>query len=176
MPAVTLLVRSATVDDAEATAAIYNPEVVGSSFTFDLVPRTLSQQRDWLGQHAGAHPAVVAVDPDLDPTDHPGGIVGFGSLSPWRPRPAYLTSAEDSVYVHRDQRGRGIGRLLLAELVARGTAHGFHALFARVVGGHDVSIALHLACGFEVVGVEKEVGRKFGRWLDVVVMERLLQA
>jgi phosphinothricin acetyltransferase len=101
-------------------------------------------------------------------------VVGFASLSPWRERPAYATSVEDSVYVHRDHHGRGVGRALLTELVAIGTRHGFHACMARIVGGHDASIGLHAACGFEVVGTEREIGRKFGRWLDVVVMERLL--
>jgi phosphinothricin acetyltransferase len=103
-------------------------------------------------------------------------VVGFGALSPWRSKAAYSTSVEDSVYVHRDHQGRGIGRLLLAELVSVATAHGFHALFARIVGGHEASIRLHEALGFEIVGTEREVGRKFGRWLDVVVMELLIQA
>lgn len=166
----TIRVRPARAHDAEAIRAIYNPEVLQSTVTFDLVPRTLEDQLMWLSEHAGAHPALVAVDGD--PADE--DVVGFGSLSPWQRRPAYRTSAEDSVYVRRDQRGRGVGRLLLGELVAMGTAHGFHAIFARIVGGHEASIALHQALGFETVGVEKEVGRKFGRWLDVVLMERLL--
>jgi phosphinothricin acetyltransferase len=81
---------------------------------------------------------------------------------------------EDSVYVHRDHHGQGVGKALLTELVATATGHGFHACMARIVGGHDASIALHASCGFEVVGTEREVGRKFGKWLDVVLMERLL--
>jgi L-amino acid N-acyltransferase len=76
--------------------------------------------------------------------------------------------------VHRDHRGRGIGRALLAELLAVAIAHGFHAVFARVVGDHAASVRLHEAAGFEIVGTEREVGRKFGRWLDVVVLELLL--
>jgi phosphinothricin acetyltransferase len=103
-----------------------------------------------------------------------GDVVGFGSLSKWRDRPAYSTTVEDSVYVHRQRQGQGIGRQLLDELVATATRHGFHACMARIVGGHDASIALHAACGFEIVGTEREVGRKFGKWLDVVLMERLL--
>jgi phosphinothricin acetyltransferase len=78
------------------------------------------------------------------------------------------------VYVRRDQQGKGIGKLLLAELVTLATSHGFHAMIARIVGGHDASIALHRSLGFEVVGTEREVGRKFGRWLDVLVMQKLL--
>ena len=159
-------VRLAGPDDAEAIRDIYNVEVTRSTVTFDLVPRTLEDQQAWLAGHAGVHPAVVAAVG--------GEVVGFGSLAPYRSRPAYATTAEDSVYVRRDQRGKGCGRAILAELVGLATVHGFHAVMARVVGGHEASIALHRALGFELVGVEREVGRKFGRWLDVVVMERLL--
>lgn len=163
-------VRLAVASDAEAIRAIYNREVLGSTATFDLVPRRHEDQVAWLVAHDGAHPATVAVDDD----DDDGSIVGFGSLSPWRSRPAYNTSVEDSVYVRDDRRGRGVGQVLLADLVERAMAHGFHAIFARIVGGHEASIALHVALGFEIAGTEREVGRKFGRWLDVVVMERLV--
>ncbi len=159
-------VRLAEPGDAEAIRSIYNVEVTESTVTFDLVPRSPDAQREWLVRHAGVHPAVVAVEA--------GAVLGFGSLAPYRSRPAYATTVEDSVYVRRDQRGRGCGKAILAELVRLGTVHGFHALIARVVGGHEASIALHRALDFELVGVEREVGRKFGRWLDVVVMERLL--
>jgi L-amino acid N-acyltransferase YncA len=160
-------VRPAQRRDAEAIRAIYNLEIVESTVTFDLVPRTLDEQVAWLDDHAGAHPAIVAVDPA-------GRVVGFGSLSPYRDRPAYATTVEDSVYVHRDHRSAGIGRLLLDELVRLGREHGFHNAIARIVGGHEASIALHERCGFAVVGTEREVGRKFGIWLDVVLMQRLL--
>ncbi len=159
--------RLATLEDAEAIREIYNLEVLTSTATFDLLPRTLEQQRAWLAERSGARAVLVAVGDD-------GAVRGFGSLSPWRDRPAYATSVEDSVYVHRDHHGGGIGRALLTELVATATAHGFHALLARIVGGHDASIALHAGYGFEVVGTEREVGRKLGQWLDVVIMERLL--
>ena len=160
-------VRQARMDDAEAIRAIYNREVTGSTVTFDLVPRTPEEQHAWLAEHAGAHPAVVAMADD-------GRVVGFGSLSPYRSRPAYSTSVEDSVYVDESARGQGVGRLLLAELVRLAEVHGFHTVMARIVGGHDASIALHTALGFEVIGVEREVGRKFGKWLDVVIVEKLL--
>ncbi len=161
-------VRPAELPDAEAIRSIYNREVTEAAVTFDLRPRTLEEQETWLVAHSGAHPAVVAVD------SASGAIVGFASLSPYRDRPAYSTSVEDSVYVHADHRGRGVGRLLLDELIRLGTAHGFHTVIGRIVGGHTASIALHRACGFEEVGTEREIGRKFGRWLDVVIMQRLL--
>lgn len=159
--------RLVTHDDAEAIRTIYNAEVVGSTVTFDMVPRSPEEQRAWLDDHRGAHPAIVAVDDD-------GTVVGFASVSPYRSRPAYATTVEDSVYVQADVRGRGVGRLLLADLMTLAAAHGFHAVMARIVDGHVASIKLHQSCGFELVGVERQVGRKFGRWLDVALMQRLL--
>ena len=153
--------------DAEAMRTIYNVEVQTSTVTFDLVPRTPAQQRAWLAARAGAHTALVAVEDDE--------VLGFAALSPWKERPAYATSVEDSVYVHRDHQGKGVGKVLLGSLLEAAEASGFHAVFARIVGGHEASIGLHAAHGFEVIGTEREVGRKFGKWLDVVVMERLLR-
>src|SRR5215207_8373210 len=160
-------VRLARLDDAEAMRSIYNVEVTGSTVTFDLVPRTLAEQQRWLEARSGAYAAIVAVE-------H-GEVTGFASLSPYRDRPAYRTTVEDSVYVDRPHQGRGTGRRLLAELLERADESGFHAVMARIVGGHEASIALHRSLGFEVVGTEREVGRKFNRWLDVVLMQRLLQ-
>ena len=162
-----LSTRPATLDDAETTRAIYNVEVETSVVTFDLVARSLEEQRHWLADRSGAHAVIVAEDGS-------GAVVGFASLSPYKQRPAYKTSVEDSVYVHRDHQGQGIGGLLLGELLEVARSHGFHAVFARIVGGHEASVALHRAHGFEMVGTEREVGRKFGRWLDVTIMQRLL--
>ena len=161
-------VRLATTADAEAIRTIYNEAVLTSTVTFDLRPRSLAEQEAWLEARGGAHAVLVAVDPADD------RVVGFASLSPYRDRPAYATTVEDSVYIAADQRGRGVGRLLLGSLVDVATDHGFHTMIGRIVGGHDASIALHRSCGFDLVGTEREVGRKFGRWLDVVVVQRLL--
>lgn len=161
-----MLIRPATPADAAATAAIYNEEVTGSTVTFDLVTRTVEEQAEWLSARAGALEVVVA---EVD-----GMIAGFASLSPYRDRPAYRTTVEDSIYVHRDHRGEGIGRALLTEIVAVAAARGFHTVMARIVGGHDTSIRLHRSAGFDLIGVEREVGRKFGRWLDIALMQKLL--
>ena len=160
------LIRAAVPADAEVLRSIYNVEVQTSTATFDLVPRTLEDQQRWITDRSGAHVALVAEIDDR--------VVGFGSLSPYKARPAYATSVEDSVYVHRDHHGQGVGRSILTELVATAQMHGFHAVIARIVGDHDASIALHRSVGFDQVGREREVGRKFGRWLDVVIMERIL--
>ena len=138
--------------------------------TFDLVPRSLDEQLGWLSQRSGAFATIVAVDPD----DPQGEVVGFGALSPYKERAAYRTSVENSVYVRRDRNGQGIGRMMLEELLLQAANSGFHAVFARINSSGEASIALHRRCGYELVGVEREVGRKFNRWHDVTLMERLL--
>ena len=166
--------RPATAADAAATAAIYNHWVSTSTVTFDLVTRTVEEQATWLGARSGALEVVVAEVDDGDGDGDGPRIAGFASLSPYRDRPAYRTTVEDSVYVDPDRRRSGVGRALLGEVVDVARARGFHAVMARIVGGHDASIALHAGLGFDHVGTEREVGRKFGRWLDVVVMQLLL--
>ena len=160
-------VRLARPADAEAIRVIYNAEVVGSTVTFDLVPRTPTEQLAWLADHRGAYPAIVAVDDD-------DTVLGFGSLSEYKNRPSYATTVENSVYVGAGHRGQRVGRAVLEQLVELATQHGFHSVIARVGGDNVASIALHRSCGFAPVGVEREVGRKFNRWLDVSVLQRLL--
>lgn len=159
-------IRSAVDADAEAIRQIYNLEVETSTVTLDLVPRTLAQQQDYLARRAGTYAVLVAVDG--------GEVLGFGSLSPYRDRPGYNGTAEDSIYIRRDQQGRGLGRLLLGELVEVAAAHGFHSLMARVAGGHVASRRLHESLGFVHIGTEREVGRKFGRWIDMDLLQRML--
>lgn len=152
---------------AEGTRAIYNKAIETSTATFEMTPKTLQDQLGWIAEHSGAYPAIVALDDS-------GTVVGFGSLSPYRPRPAYSTTVENSVYVHDGYHRRGIGRAILSELVGLAQAHGFHAIIARISADNGASIALHTACGFDMIGTEREVGRKFGRWLDVACMQRLV--
>jgi L-amino acid N-acyltransferase YncA len=169
--------RTAVVEDAEAIRAIYNHEVTATTSTFDLVPRSLAEQRRWLEARAGAFAAIVAVD-EADPASPISGfaspIAGFASLSPYKDRAAYSTTVEDSVYVERRSSGRGVGTLLLTRLVDIARESGFHTVMARIEAGGAASRALHTKCGFELVGIERQVGRKFNRWLDVAVMQRLL--
>jgi L-amino acid N-acyltransferase YncA len=211
-------IRLAELADAEAIRAIYNVEVLGSTNTFDMVPRTKAEQEAWILEHSGVHPAIVAVEdsstdepgdggtgadgsgaggtragglrlirggsggPESDPGSESGGqigangeiVLGFGSLSSFRERSGYSATAENSVYVDRAQRGKGVGQALLAELLVLASAHGFHSLIARIAGHNETSIGLHRAAGFELVGVEREVGRKHRQWLDVVELQRLL--
>jgi L-amino acid N-acyltransferase len=171
-------IRLAEKDDLPAICTIYNTEVTESLVTLDIIPWTVADQHVWLDRHRGAHPAVVAVD-DTGP---PGALVGargevvfgFGSLSPFRDKPGYATTVENSVYVARYCRRGGVGRAILEELIRLGKEHGFHAMIARTEGSNVPSTNLHLKCGFEMVGIEREVGRKHGRWLDVVELQRML--
>jgi phosphinothricin acetyltransferase len=169
-PAHARTLRLASLGDAEQILQIYNYEVSNTTATFDLVPRSLADQQQWIADRSGAFAAVVAVDP----LDEVGEIVGFGSLSPYKERAAYRTSVEDSVYVRRDRNGQGIGKLIVNELLKVAAASGFHAVFARISAASEASIALHRSCGFQLVGIEREVGRKFNKWLDVAIMQALL--
>jgi L-amino acid N-acyltransferase len=162
-----ITVRLAEVGDAAAIRAIYNTEVTTSTSTFDLVPRSLEDQERWLAARSGAFSALVAVD-------GAGTVVGFASLSPYKERAAYRTTVEDSVYVDQARHGEGVGRVLLTRLIETARASGFHTVIARIEASGVASRALHARCGFELVGVEREVGRKFNRWLDVAVMQLLL--
>ena len=161
--------RLARSDDAEATRNIYNAEVTGSTVTFDLVPRSLEEQRAWIEERSGAMAVVVA--------EEAGEVVGFGALSSYRSRPAYSTTVEDSVYVRHDATGRGVGRRLLEELIRRCEDLGYRQIIA-VIGdsANAASIGVHAACGFLRVGTLRSVGFKFGRWVDSVFMQRALGA
>jgi len=157
--------RLADINDALPIVDIYNHEIETGVATFDLVARTLDEQRLWLRERSGVYPCIVA--------ENKAKILGWACLSAYKPRAAYATSVENSVYVHPDHQGKGVGNLLLSELIVLANEHGFHSIFARITGNNEASIELHSKHGFQVVGVERQVGRKFGRWLDVTVMQRL---
>lgn len=171
VPAPALTIRPADADDAAAMCSIYNHEVQNHTTTLDLVPRSLDEQRQWIDARSGAFSAVVAVIAD---GPNAGELVGFASLSPYKERAAYNTTVENSVYVSRDHGGKGIGRALMKHLIERARSSGFHSMIARIEASGEASLALHRACGFKLVGVERQVGRKFGKWLDVASMQLLL--
>jgi phosphinothricin acetyltransferase len=158
----------AHIKDTESIREIYNDEVISGTATFDITPRTIQEQRDWLTERAGAHVVLVA--------ESDGEIVGFGSLSRYQSRPAYSTTVEDSVYVRPKDQGKGVGLALLGALIEKASEHGFHTIIARISAESKGSIATHRKVGFKEVGREKETGRKFGRWLDVVVMQRFIES
>ena len=165
-----LLIRPSIADDVPRLTAIYAHAVQNSTGTFELdVPDTSEMARRRDDVLAKRLPWLTA---EID-----GEILGYAYAGLFRPRRAYRFTLEDSIYVAPEARGRGAGRFLLAELVARCESLGARQMLA-VIGdsSNQASIALHLAQGFEPVGTFKKVGHKFGRWLDVVLMQRALGA
>jgi len=161
-------IRPATSADLPAINDIYNDAVEHATATFDLEPWTIQQRRAWLNEHAGndRYPVLVA---EVD-----GRVVGWASLSPFSDRKAYDITAESSVYVHSDFRGQGIGRTLFGAILDAGRAAGLHSVVGRVSADNAVSIALSESIGYETVGVIRHAGRKFGRLLDVHIMQIML--
>ena len=160
--------RPATVEDLKAVTDIYNEAVLTTDATFDLEPKTEDEQGAWLAGHDRMHPVLVA---ELD-----GVVVGWASLSEWSSRSAYAGTAEISLYIKEEFRGRGAGRRLLEDIMREGEKAGLHTVLARITTGNAVSIHLHESVGFEHVGVMREVGQKFGRMLDVLLMQRIYPA
>jgi phosphinothricin acetyltransferase len=162
-----ITIRFAVEADAPSIAAIYNHEVAKETSTFDLVARSVEEQRQWQAERSGAFTVIVA---EID-----GEIAGFGALSPYKERAAYRGAVEDSVYVRRDLARRGIGKALLSHLLQTAKDSGFHTVLARIATENEGSIALHRTLGFRLVGIEQEVGRKFNRWLDVALLQYMLE-
>lgn len=160
------IVRPATEADVPAILDIYNAAILHTTATFDVEPQTLDERLQWFRETKPPHCVIVAEDE--------GEVVGWGCLRGYRPKVAYRFTAENSVYVAEDRRGRGIGALLLGELIARAKDGGFHTVMAGVTEGNPVSEALHRRFGFVEAGRDREVGYKFERWLDVVWMQLML--
>ncbi len=159
------LVRSATSDDADAICSIYN-EGIEDRATLETEPRTPDERRRWLTARDERHPAIVATSN--------GDVVGWASLNVFNPREAYRHVADISLYVARAWRGRGVGSALVDRLVTFGRELGFHKLVLAGFPENDASVRLYRRSGFREVGVYREQGQLDGRWVDVVIMERLL--
>jgi len=161
-------IRDACEADLAQIAAIWDHEVLGSDATTDTEPRNPAAQRDWLARHTEIYPVIVAV------TGH--DLVAYGSLSPYQPKPAFARTVEDSVYVRRDRRGAGLGTMILGELVRRAGALGHRSILARITAKNTASLRLHARHGFRPIGLERESAFKLGRWHDVTIMQRHLDA
>ena len=158
--------RPASRADLPAINAIYNHYVVNSTATYQTVPSTDGEREEWFEVHGSRHPVIVA---ELD-----GGVVGWGSLNRFQARQAYENSVEDSIYIHHGHLGRGLGSLVLAELVRLAGQVGHHTILGGIDASQEPSIALHEKFGFVKVSHLKEVGFKQGRWLDVIWMQKML--
>jgi L-amino acid N-acyltransferase YncA len=165
-----MIYRDATPADLPAMAAIYAHHVLNGTGTFEEIPPDEAEMAARLARTQGAGWAwLVAEDA--------GEVKGYGYFAALRDRSAYRFAAEDSIYVRDDVRGQGVGKALVEALLARAEAAGFRQMFAVIGDSDNVgSIGLHLSLGFKQVGVLKAAGLKFGRWLDVVYMQRALGA
>jgi phosphinothricin acetyltransferase len=159
-----VMVRDATPADAADIARIYNHYVLETTATFDTEHKTAEERTAWLGSHDAAHPVLVAVAN--------GHVDAWGCLTRWSERPAWRHTVEVSVYVDIASRGRGLGGRLMSVLLERAAEAGHHAVIGQIVEGNEASVGLARRFGFDEVGRLREVGRKFDRWLDVVLMEK----
>jgi phosphinothricin acetyltransferase len=158
--------RPATESDLVAINDIYNHYVLHSTCTYQEELDPLDGRRRWFSHHGDKHPVIVA--------EAGGQVVGWGSLSAYHARSAYRRTVENSVYIHHLHHRRGIGSLLLQELIVRARSLGHHAIIAGIDGEQTASVALHARFHFEKVGHFKQVGFKYNRWLDVIYMELIL--
>ena len=163
-----IIVRKATLDDLTAITEIYNQAILKTTATFDTEPKSLEEQKVWFSSHGPKYLVLVA--------EEDGKVIGWASLSKWSDRCAYSDTAEISLYVDEKERGKGIGRKLLETIVLEGEKAGLHSIIARIAEGNEMSIHLHKSVWFEHIGVMKEVGRKFGRLLDIYLMQRIYKS
>ena len=159
-------IRNAVAKDAAAIAEIYNEAIHSTTATFDTEPKSAEDRLRWLEQHDERHPVFVA---EID-----GQIIGWAALTKWSDRPAYNQTVESSFYVAEKFRDRGTGRALKKTLIEEARRLGYHTLLARVAGSSQASIHINQTFGFQHIGTMKEVGFKFGEWLDVHIMQLML--
>ena len=158
-----LKIRTASKNDLSSITEIYNDAVLNTTATFDVEPKSYSEQENWFNKHIGKYAVIVAVENDI--------VVGWASLSPWSDRCAYGNTADIAVYIKEDFRGKGIGKKLVEELLKRAPRNGLHTAIAKICSENEVSINLFKKLGFEHIGTMKEVGYKFGKKLYVYLMQ-----
>jgi phosphinothricin acetyltransferase len=158
-------IRKATPEDLGVITEIYNEAILHTDATFDTKPKTIDEQKSWFDSHDQRHPILVVLQK--------GVVAGWASLSKWSDRCAYSDTAEVSLYVKQEHRGKGVGKKLLQAIIEEGEKTGLHTVIARIAEGNEPSLNLFKSEGFEHVGVMKEVGQKLGKRLDVHVMQRI---
>lgn len=158
-------IRKAKREDLIAITEIYNDAIIKTVATFDTQPKSIEEQRVWFAEHDTKYPILVAEDESL--------IIGWVSSSRWSDRCGYSDTAEISLYVKQGHRNRGIGRKLLEAILKQAKNAGFHTVVGRIAGTNQVSVHLLETFGFVHIGTMREVGRKFGKLLDVHLMQRI---
>jgi L-amino acid N-acyltransferase YncA len=162
-----LVLRRAARADLPAITRIYNEAILTTTATFDTQRQSVRQRQRWFRQHRKNYPIIVAEFDDK--------VVGWASLSPWSARVAYRETAETSFYVKSEYRGRGIGRRLKSRIIAEARQLGFRSLIAQVAEGSEASLRVNKRAGFRHAGTLQEVGRKFGKLLDVHILQKMLK-
>ncbi len=157
-------IRDAVREDLAGIFDIYDPEVLRGVATFETRPKTEQERLAWFDGHDRACYPILVWDED-------DRVLGWARLQPWSPRPAYSRAAENSVYVHAACRGRGVGRGLMKTLLSRGGVIGLRTVIARICESCPDSVAFHESLGFRTIGLMRRVGEKFGRVLDVRIMD-----
>ena len=166
----TISIRAATAADVAAIAAIYNDVLLTSTVIFSDTPVSIEDRLAWIEARQGrGFPVLVA-------TDDKDEVTGFASFGEFRTWPGYRHSVEHSVHIREDRRGGGAGRALMEALFAIAVSMDMHVMVAGVDASNTAGLAFHERLGFQRVGRLNEVGRKFGRWLDLILLQRFLDA
>ncbi|MFT3690668.1 GNAT family N-acetyltransferase [Paenirhodobacter sp.] len=161
------MIRDATPEDAAAIAAIYNDAVVHSTAIWNDVQVDAANRVAWMQARQEQGLPVLVLE-------EAGEVTGYASYGPFRAFDGYRETVEHSVYIRTDRRGGGRGRALMEQLLAYARARGLHVMVAAIEAGNAPSIALHRKLGFEDIGVMPQVGQKFGRWLDLALLQIVL--
>ncbi|MCE5332943.1 MAG: N-acetyltransferase family protein [Bacteroidales bacterium] len=161
---------SCTPEYAPQILDIFNDAILNTTALYDYKPWTLDTMKAWFETKAQHNFPVIGI------VDDENRLMGFGSYGTFRIRPAYKYTIENSLYVHKDHRGKGLGKILLQEIIRHAAAQNYHCIIGVIDAANEVSINLHKRFGFEEVGTFKQVGFKFGKWLDVVFMQLMLPA
>jgi len=159
-------IRRANIDDIQSITNVYNEAIRDTVATFDTEEKTIDEQVKWFNDHGSKNPIIVIEEDSC--------IIGWAALSKYSTKCAYSDFAEISLYIQSDKQGKGIGKKLIEKIVDEGEKAGLHALIARITEGNKISIHLHESVGFIHVGVLREAGFKFGKRLDVYLMEKLI--
>ncbi len=158
-----ITIRKATIQDLRAITEIYNEAVLHTTATFDTATKTVEEQRVWYDKHSDKYPIIVA--------EEDKNVIGWASMSQYSDRCAYATTAEASIYIKEGHQGKGVGKMLAEANIKGGKTAGLHTVILRIAEGNQASLKLAESLGFKHVGVMKEVGKKFGKLLDVYIMQ-----
>lgn len=161
-----MLVRNAEIKDVEAIRSIYNEAIVNSTATFDTEEKTYKDRIQWFKGHNDKYPLLIV---EID-----GEARAWGALKSYSDRKAYDKTCEISLYIHKDFRGMGLGSILMEELIRRAEQNNIHVIVSRVAGANEASKSIHKKFNFDLCGIVKEVGYKFGKYIDIYMYQKII--